>query len=158
MLTRLLAVIALVAGAATVSYLAAGASARGADQPSLGYLSGYASGMVDGREQGSREVARRYAAGAPGYAAIFAAGRRAGYRAGLDDGLARGSQQGYRAALAAVGGGWRPHHWYVVRFDPGPGPGGVRVTARVQVAPTRVYGVCAGSPDAVCAGPLPRSW
>ena len=155
MLTRVLAMLALVAAAgATGLYVG-----RAQRSPDAGFQRGYGAGVRTERSVARHEaqrVAADYEQGAPGYVRIYSAGRREGERLGRklgrSEGVSAARRSGYRAgratALPDFAGGWRQQHWYVVRVGPGRG-----VASRIIVSRGRLYGPCAANPDQICATP-----
>jgi hypothetical protein len=159
-LTRLLAIFALVVAAGTVGVLA-GRTTRDSD---AGWQTGYRAGVRAERAAEKAEatrIAQRYREGQPGYTAIYAAGRREGQRLGRklgrSEGLSAGRRTGFRDgrsdALPSFSGGWRASHWYLVKVEPGASAKSVRVGQRVAVTRGRLYGPCANDPDNICAAP-----
>jgi hypothetical protein len=154
MLTRALAMLALVAAAGATG-LFVGRAQRSSD---AGWQRGYAAGVRAERDVARHEaqrVAADYEQGAPGYVRIYLSGRREGERLGRklgrSEAVSAARRNGFRAgratALPDFTGGWRAQHWYVVRVDSG------RVASRIIVSRGRVYGPCAANPDQICATP-----
>jgi hypothetical protein len=159
MVTRLLAVLALVAAAATAAFIAGQHTVKRDDRWLQGYHAGVRAERNATRENAKRETAR-YLPGQPGFEAIYSAGRREGQRlgqrlgrsAGLSDGRRTGFKAGRAEALPTFPGGWRAQHWYLVRLEPGRGSR-VQVGQRVVVSRGRLYGACTNNPDKICAAP-----
>src|SRR3954469_16266193 len=159
MVTRLLAVFALVAAAATAAFIAGQHTVKRDDRWLAGYHAGARAERSATRENAKRLTAR-YQPGQPGFEAIYSAGRREGQRlgerlgrsAGLSAGRRSGFKAGRQAALPTFPGGWRAQHWYLVRLEPG-GGSRVQVGKRVVVARGRLYGACPKNPDDICAAP-----
>jgi hypothetical protein len=164
MVTRLLAVFALVSAAAALGVLGGRASVPHGLGGGGTWLDGYHAGATAQRNATSDEVRRavaRYQPGEPGFEAIYAAGRREGRRLGIRLGRAEGANTGRRAGFKAgqdatlpqFAGDWRSSHWYLVKLEPGETRSSVRVGKRVLVARGRLYGPCRANPDDICAVP-----
>jgi len=159
MVTRLLAVLALVAAAATAAFISGQHTVKRDDRWLQGYHAGVRAQRNDARENAKRLTAR-YQPGQPGFEAIYSAGRREGQRLGQrlgrSEGLTAGRRSGFKAgrqtALPSFPGGWRAQHWYLVRLEPGVGAR-MQVGKRVVVARGRLYGACPSNPDNICAAP-----
>ena len=153
MLTRVLAMLALVAAAGATGVFAG----RAGRDPDAGWSRGYNAGIRAERDATRGEAARivaRYAPGQPGFEAIYAEGLREGRRLGRYEGLVAGRRSGFRdgtlAALPDFPGGWRARHWYLVRLDPGHDGARFRIAERVTIARGHLYGPCAEDPDRMC--------
>jgi hypothetical protein len=159
--TRLLAVLALVAVAATLGAL--GGRATAPESVGSGtYRDGYNAGLSAGNDASRAAVAHavaRYKRGQPGYDAIYTAGRREGRRlgerlgrtAGANEGRRVGFKAGQATVLPAFDGGWRASHWYMVKLEPA--GKSVRIGQRVIVSRGRLYGPCQTNADDICAVP-----
>ncbi|HEY3020153.1 MAG TPA: hypothetical protein VGJ32_08175 [Solirubrobacteraceae bacterium] len=152
MLTRVLAMLALVAAAGATGLFAG----RASHDRDAGWSRGYDAGIRAQRNASRDEVARvaaRYQPGAPGFESIYAAGRREGRRLGRYEGLAAGRRAGFRdgriAVLPDFPGGWRAQHWYIVRLQPDR-DAGFRIGQRVTLARGHQYGACPREPDRIC--------
>ena len=155
MLTRLLAMVALITAAGTTGVFVG----RAQRSPDAGWQRGYSAGVRAERNAERHEaqrVAANYQRGAAGYTSIYAKGRREGQRLGRklgrSEGVSAARRQGFRAgratALPAFAGGWRAQQWCLVRVE-----GGRHIASRVLVARGRVYGPCAQNPDRICSTP-----
>ena len=154
MLTRVLAMLALVAAAGATGVFAG----RASHDPDAGWSRGYNAGIRAQRDATRGEPARiaaRYAPGTPAFESIYAAGVREGRRLGRYEGLVAGRRSGFRdgaiAALPDFPGGWRPQHWYLIRLERD--GSGFRVAERVNVARERRYGTCPQDPARMCVTP-----
>jgi len=152
-LTRVLAMLALVAAAGATGMFAG----RAGHDPDAGWSRGYNAGIRAERavqQHESERVAARYAPGEPAFEAIYAAGRREGRRLGRYEGLVAGRRSGFRdgtiAALPDFPGGWRLQHWYLVRLEPGRDGARFRIAERVTIARDHQYGTCVRDPDGRC--------
>jgi hypothetical protein len=152
MLTRVLAMLALVAAAGATGMFAG----RASHDPDAGWSRGYNAGVrAEAAAQGDERarVTARYQPGASGFEAIYAAGRSEGRRLGRYEGLAAGRRAGFRdgraTALPDFPGGWRTHHWYIVRLEPG-SDARFRIAQRVTVERGHQYGPCLKDPDRMC--------
>ena len=160
LVTRLLAIFALVAAAGTVGVL----TGRTTKESDAGWQRGYRAGVQAERAANGAEVKRvaaRYQPGESGFEAIYSAGRREGERLGRrlgrSEGVSAGRKTGFRdgrsEALPDFSGGWRASHWYLVKVEPGASSKSVRVGQRVVVTRGRLYGPCANDPNNICASP-----
>jgi hypothetical protein len=162
MVTRLLAVFALVSAAAALGVMGGRASVPRDD--GAAWNDGYHAGVLAQRNAdhtASRRATARYEPGQPGFEAIYAAGRREGRRlgerlgrtAGANAGRRTGFKVGQATALPDFAGGWRPFHWYLVKLEAGATAKSVRVGKRVLVTRGRLYGPCQANGDDICAVP-----
>jgi hypothetical protein len=160
MLTRVAAMLALVAAAGATGVFAG----RASQSPDAGWQRGYDAGLRAARNAQGHEadrIAALYEVGRPGYDRIYAAGRREGQRLGRrlgrSEGISAARRSGFRAgrltALPTFPGGWRASHWYLVRLEPGEHGSPFRIGSRVIVARGRTYGPCENDPDQICATP-----
>lgn len=153
MLTRCLAVLALVAVTGAVGYLAGRTTVK---RPDTGWMRGFETGTKAQQravDNARRSVAARYRRGAEGYDRIYAAGRREGRRLGRKLGRSEGLSTAAKrlGPLPDFPGGWRAQHWYIVRVEPG--KRGVNIGRRVLIGRGRLYGPCRLNPDQICAAP-----
>src|SRR4051794_9958885 len=142
MVTRLLAVLALVAAAGTIGVMVGHTAVKRADK---GYLNGYHAGQRAQRSGNAANIHRslaRYEPGQPGFESIYSAGRREGHRLGRRLGRSEGLSAARKrfATLPDFPGGWRAQHWYLVRLEPG--TKGLRIGRRVLISRGHVYGPC----------------
>ena len=163
MVTRLLAVLALVAAAGTIGVMW-GRAVAPKSVGSTTYREGYRAGVEaehKADDTRARRAIARYQPGQPGYDAIYAAGRREGRRLGerlgREAGTSAGRRVGFKAgqatALPDFSGGWRPSHWYMVRLEASSSGRSVRIGKRVIVSRGRLYGPCQANADDICAVP-----
>src|SRR3954452_4949014 len=114
MVTRLLAVLALVAAASTAAFISGQHTVKRDDRWLQGYHAGVRAQRNATRDE-ARRATTRYEPGQPGFEAIYSAGRREGQRLGQrlgrSAGLSAGRRAGLRAgrleALPSFPGGWR---------------------------------------------------
>jgi hypothetical protein len=163
MVTRLLAVLALIAVAGMVGVMWGRATAP-ASVGSSTYRDGYRAGVTaehKADEARAKRAVARYQPGQPAYNDIYAAGRREGRRLGerlgREAGKSAGRRVGFKAgqstALPDFAGGWRASHWYMVKLEPTSSGKSVRIGKRVIVSRGRLYGPCQANADDICAVP-----